>query len=70
MMLTEDKKRFDLFQEGMREMGLTVQIEPWGSVASWLLLASNRPIARIFYEPAKPFNERFSFQSVRSRQEC
>lgn len=68
-MLTEDRKRFDLFQAGMRAMGLSLQIEPDGSIKSWLLLGNNRPVARIFYEPSKPFNERFSFQSVRSRQE-
>lgn len=68
-MIREDKERFDLFQAGLRAMGLTLQIESYGSIKSWLLLGNNRPIARIFYEPSKPFNERFSFQSVRSRQE-
>lgn len=68
-MTPEDKKRFDLFHAGLRAIGLSLQIEPYGSIKSWLLLGNNRPVARIFYEPSKPFNERFSFQSVRSRQE-
>lgn len=68
-MLTEDKKRFDLFWAGIKSMGLTIQIEPGGSIKSWLLLGKGKPIARIFYEPDKPFDERFSFQPARSRQE-
>ena len=68
-MLAEDKKRFDLFQAGLRAMGLTLQVESRIKIQTWPLLGNNRPIARIFYEPSNPFNERFSFQSVRSRQE-
>jgi hypothetical protein len=67
-MLTEDKKRFDLFHAGLTSMGLSIQVEA-SSITSWLLLAKNTPVARIFYEPDKPFHERFTFQSVRSRQE-
>lgn len=69
MMLTEDKERFDLFQAGINSMGLQLRAEPGSKLKCWFLYGNNRPLALIFYEPNKPFNERFSFQSVRSRQE-
>ena len=68
-MLPADKIRFDEFQAGIISMGLRLQVETSGNIKSWLLLAANRPIVRIYYEPSNPFNERFTYYPIRSPQE-
>jgi hypothetical protein len=65
-MLPEDKERLDQFEAGLSSMGLSLRVEQYGNIKSWLLLAGTKPLARIFYEPSNSFKERFSFTSIKS----